>query len=223
MSSTNGESKFLTNEPPSLKLTKIPCHQSLKKWPPDCCVAAFVATALKLLGYPKIDYMRFAHELGIRVGPDCNNPWGLPVASNQELRGVSPFAAERILPILLAGFGNNLFFRHIRFSYVTLGLFNELLNEALNKGGIVGIGFNYARLKGCTGQIRHVVRIKTMNDPNKAVLIDDTAGVPPHSIEARWDDIELDVYSVNDGFWIIGPLESMRLEYASPWEGHQIV
>ncbi|MFL6277393.1 MAG: hypothetical protein ACJ74G_19585, partial [Blastocatellia bacterium] len=101
-------------------------------------------------------------------------------------------------------------FWHVPFCQVTLGLYPECLDEALSRGCVVGVGFNYSLLKGHSQTLRHVLRVAPTGNSDEALLMDDSAGQPAPEQYVRWIDLETAVYSINDGFWIIGPEAAMR-------------
>jgi len=183
-------------------------------WPPCCCVAAYVATALCICGHPTIDRAWLARQLGIRVGPTDENPWGLPLASDPSLRGLLLSEAEGRIPAVLHQFNSNLSFRHIPFRDVTLNLFSDLLDQAIAQKCVTGAGFNRALIFPAPAPIRHVARILPHSTPEQVVILDDTAGVPPAKLAAAWSALETAVYGIDDGFWLIGKERALKLEYA---------
>lgn len=195
-----------------------PDQKPMEPWPSECCVAAFVVAALAQLGYSGTDRVGLARRLGTRVGPDKPNPWGLTVESDPKLVGVQVADAKRLVPPVLKEFNDDLCFRHVPFSKITLGLFAELLNQILSRGAIAGIGFNYAPFVGRSDTLRHVVRIIPTSDAEKVMLLDDTVGSPPREFLATWAELIPQVHAVSDGFWIIGRRGSMRLDYAPAWD-----
>ncbi len=193
-------------------------QKSASTWPPFCCVAAFVARALQHFGHTVIDHRELTLALGIRVSPEKKNLWALPVEADPNLGGLLVSDAKRSVPEVLRQYSDDLHFRHVRFNVITLGLYSDALDQSLNQGCVVGAGFNRAVLTGKQGTIRHVSRISNTQDYSRVSLIDDTYGSPPCRTEVDWAVLEHAVYSVNDGFWIIGRTDSMKLELAPEWE-----
>lgn len=184
------------------------------EWPPGCCVAAFVAAALMQLGHRVIDRAFLARKLGTSVGPKEANPWQLIVEPDPLLRGVLASDARRRVPPLLREFDEQLSFRHVPFRMVTLSLYQELLEEAVSKACVVGIGFNYSLLRGQLDRHSHVTRIIPTPDPRHVLLLDDSTGAVTRT-NVNWRNLEDAVNSIDDGFWIVGDEQMIGLlEYA---------
>jgi hypothetical protein len=182
-------------------------------WPPCCCVAAFVFESLRQLGYAVLDRAALARQLGIRVGPDKANPWNLLVDPDPNLQGLLVSDAKRLLPNILKQYDQNLRFRHIPFRTVMFELYAEVLDQALNQGCVAGVGFNKAVLLAESGTVRHVTRIRPVDDREKVLLLDDTCGVPARRTFVEWGILEKAVHSVNDGFWIIGRVNRINFDF----------
>ena len=148
----------------------------------------------------------------IYVGPGKENPWDLPIEADPNLQGLLVSDAKRRLPNILKRYNQNLRFRHIPFCTVTLGLFEEVLKQALKQGCVVAVGFDNAILLAKSGIIRHVARIIPVSDRRNVILLDDTYGTPARRTIIEWEHIEKAVYSVDDGFWIIGPTDGVKLD-----------
>lgn len=182
------------------------------RWPACCCVAAFVEVALQQLGYWPIDRASIAHKLGIRVGPDDDNPWGLPIELNAYLRGLPVREAEKSIPSVLREFSTDLDFKHIPFNKIILGLHIELFGQATKQNCIVGVGFNRARFINTSKVLCHVVRIAPSKNPEIVLMIDDSIG-SPNPEQIRWSDLEPAVADIKDGFWIIGKKTSLSFDF----------
>lgn len=189
-------------------------NESSSIWPPCCCVAAYLAEALRIHGYSDIDRPRLARELGICVGPADENPWGLSVTPESSLRGLPLSKAQNRIPAVLAHFGSGLRFRHIPFRAVTLNLFPDLLEQATKQKCVAGVGFNRALLFGSPALIRHVARIIPHDHPDSVVILDDSMERPPARHVVEWSALETAVYNIDDGFWLIGSDRAINLEYA---------
>lgn len=182
-------------------------------WPPCCCVAAFVETALLQLGFSVSDRGSLARELGIKVGIEKLNPWNLNIVKEPRYEGLTVSEAIINIPKVLNGYSSELSFRHIPFNKIAFGLFNEVLHEAYKKKFVIGVGFNSEIINKRPGIIRHVTRIEPLPDHLKATLLDDSLGSLPPSINVDWILLEEAVYSVDDGFWIIGCADIINLEH----------
>jgi len=183
-------------------------------WPPCCCVAAYLAEALRIHGYTDIDRPWLARELGICVGPADENPWRLPVTPESSLRGVPLSKAQNRIPAVLDHFGSGLRFRHVPFRAVTMNLFPDLLEQATAQKCVAGVGFNRGLLLGNLARNRHVARIVPHDQPERAVILDDSMGRPPARSIVEWSALETAVYNIDDGFWLIGSDRALNLEYA---------
>lgn len=186
-------------------------------WPPCCCVAAFVAKALECLGDSKIDRSLIARQLGLKVGPTDENPWGLEVIHDPDFRGLTVTEAEQSIGAVLAAHSHGLAFRHIPFNTVTFELYQNVLEEATAKGCIVGVGFDYGRLTGKPGLRRHIARIIAGPDERSVVLLDDSAGSSPERYAVDWQALERAVYDIYDGFWIVGPGTGLSFDLTLPY------
>ena len=203
-----------TRSPEGLDSSRRVCGG--EPWPPYCCVPAFIAAALRALGSPSLDRQQLAHALDTRVGPGCDNPWGLAVEANPLLRGVTVAIAKVRIPLLLQECGSGLHFRHVPFDYVMLRLYAELLEQAVSAGAVVGFGLNYSQYVGKSDVWRHVCRYAGTDDGEHLLLVDDSAGEGAASLRLSWPDVEVAVRDVGDGFWLIGPLTIMSVKHAPP-------
>jgi len=190
-------------------------------WPPCCCVAAFVAAALEKFGHKALDPQRLARLLGITVGPDCRNPWALPVEPDPERQGVAASGSAVRIPKVLAEFDPRLAFRHLPFSRIVAEQYDAVLEQALRRGCVVAVGFDYGRFSGQQRLLRHVARVEPGSTPESVILLDDCAGDPPRKLTTRWPDLEAAVRAVHDGFWIIGPRPALELDHTPSLNGRE--
>ena len=72
-----------------------------KRWPPFCCVPAFIEQALAQCNVKIDDLRSFAHQLGVRVGAGEENPWGLEVTEDPDARGLTATSAADVVTILV--------------------------------------------------------------------------------------------------------------------------
>jgi len=179
-------------------------------------VAAFVAAALSKLGQVASDRRHLASMLGIAVGPDCRNPWALPIEPDPERQGVTAADSAIRIPKVVAEFNAHLTFRHIPFSHIAAEQYEAVLEQALHLGCVVGVGFDDGLLSGQKRVLRHVARVEPVHDAETVILLDDCAGVPPRQLTTKWDDLEAAVRAVNDGFWVIGHWASLEFDYVPP-------
>lgn len=195
----------------------VPPSRPQAAWPDHCCVAAFVWTALRMSGVPVPDRDDIARRLGTCVGPLDDNPWSLTVVADPQMRGVPSAAAENAIPSLLLDLNLPLCFPHVSFASVTLGLYEELLSEAVLSGCIAGVGYDHAMLTQRKGVSRHVCRVQPGERTDHVRLIDDATGDPPTTREVSWLRLEQAVRSLGDGFWLLGEQDALSLTYAPPW------
>lgn len=181
-------------------------------WPPWCCVVAFVTKALEIYGTKDIDLAALARSLGVRTGVSDANPWKLPVATRDEELGVSPKMARHTIPQSLSRHCPGLGFRYVPFREVQLQMHDAAFEDAAHQGCVIGVGYNYRMLMGREGCIRHVARVVDAQPGEKVILIDDYTSEEPQRV--HWSDLERAVYSVDDGFWIIGKEGHLSFNWA---------
>lgn len=187
-------------------------------WAPYCCVAAFTEAALHQLGTECPPRSALARLLDTHVPEGSANPWALPITSDRELAGVTPTMAIRTINILLNKLAPNLRMRHIPFRSIAMQLYAELAEDAIRKGVVTGIGLDWTTTSGKEGDIhRHLLRLQGASDRN-ATLLDDSIGIGSEPFVLSWDVIERSVNVVNDGFWLVGPVEKLSFDIAAPWE-----
>lgn len=186
-------------------------------WPPYCCVAAFAHAALRQLGASCPPRQELARLLDTHVPESSANPWSLPIAPNRELTGVMPITATCAINDLLKELAPNLRMRHIPFRSIAMQLYADLADDAVRNGVVTGVGLDWTTILGEEGEIhRHLLRLQCAGDRN-ATLVDDSDGVGAKSFRLAWDAIERGVNVVNDGFWLIGPVEKLSFDIAAPW------
>jgi hypothetical protein len=192
-------------------------HPLAEPWPRGCCVAAFVAAALGRLGHEGIDRAHLARSLKTTVGPDDPNPFQLAIEIDPVLRGVPIDRAVRLMPPLLREFDPELFFRHIRFCEITMGLVEDVLVQGETAGCIIGVGLDFGPFVGQPSPLRHVCSLALAVQAEKIVLTDNSSGDPPWSRAIRWVELLSRVSSVDDGFWCIGTQSSLCFKFTPPW------
>lgn len=143
-------------------------------WPPQCCVAAFLGHAVAAL-VGDFDALRrettrrdLAIALGVTVGPSDPNPWGLPVADDEEKWGVNVEDIEgRLEPVeLVLGCGRGFNLEVIGLNTIPFQLFEDAVIGLSGPDVVLGISFDYAELSGVAASLRpdalpgrHVVRL----------------------------------------------------------------
>ena len=183
-----------------------------KRWPPFCCVPAFIEQALAQCNVKIDDLRSFAHQLGVRVGAGEENPWGLEVTEDPDARGLTATSAADVVPRWFSVHCPLLGFRHIRFDMVTLHLYDCLLSEMFANDCVVGVGFDYPWLLGRVTSSRHVSRILRA-DEHFVVLTDDSGYAEFTEKEVSWDKMEAAVHRVNDGFWVVGAISHLKSKF----------
>jgi len=173
-----------------------------KKWPERCCVAAFVWAAILNLCCVSVDRQQLARRLGIRVGPNDDNPWGLPVAKSGTT-GLTVAEATEAIPLIVCEY--RLFFRHVPFNTIAFEQFPETLHHAVSRRHVAGVGLDYSVVSGRGRQhSAHVMRCRLGETGRCVVLVDDSTGFPAVCHELQWHELEAAVHAVDGGYWIIG-------------------
>lgn len=184
-------------------------------WPPRTCAAAFVSAALKELGGWEPDRAALARALRTRVAPDDENPWDLPISEDPDRVGALREDVEVAMPAVLSQFSSGLGFRHVPFNTVAFRAFSSVLDEARAGGCVVGVGFNPVRIGWGGGKHRHVARAEPGLGLEDVMLYDDCGG-EAEGEEIRWELLEAATFEIGDGFWIVGPRESLALGLTLP-------
>jgi hypothetical protein len=162
------------------------------------------------------DRADLAMRLGTLVAETDANPWNLPLAESPDRLGTRAQDVERSLPGVLGAASSRLGFRHIPFSTVAFRDFSGVLFEARAGGCVVGVGFNPVRIGWGDGEHRHVARTEPGAGREQVTLFDDCRGaVGGESIQ--WADLEAATLEIDDGFWVVGPHDSLALSLALPF------
>jgi len=187
-----------------------------RRWPPHCCVPAFVEGALGQLGYAAPSQEALARVLRVTVGPSDPNPFSLPISADASEWGVRPEVAADAIEQVVSAANQSLAFRHIPFSTIALESYRAVLAAALRGGACVGTGIDPLRLKlGNVPDRRHLVRVRALSGSTVS-FIDDSADAPT-PIEESWGLLEFAVLDVADGFWLIGSVTALTLDYCLPF------
>lgn len=187
------------------------------KWPPHCCVPAFVHAALNANRITPRSPAVLSALLRVRVGAEDENPFGLPVAEPHGVRGVTASDAAQSIQALLADMDSPISFRYVPFNRVPYGMYEEVLHEALLRGLVVGLGLDVAKLDLAprTSPALHVFRVIGFNN-KQVTLFDDSRECSPAEMTRAWDEIELSVLAAFGGFWFFGPKTELALTNAPP-------
>lgn len=178
------------------------------RWPPQCCVPAFVNAALIVLDQKFKAPQALPVLLDVKVLPFDDNPLGLNVAGEINQAGVSSKQAAIKLKDILKDTKPKLDFFYVGSNHVSFGLHEEFIKDILEQGAVIGLGLDYNILTSQTPNadlnFRHVLRV---------------IGVKGHTIELFDDSFEneiqthlvslgnaiLAMQAVNGGYWILGP------------------
>jgi hypothetical protein len=151
----------------------------------------------------------------VTVLANDDNPLSLPVAEDW---GVTPKVATRKINELFRALRVNLAFRYIPLNEISLELYEEVLNEALSRSIIVGVGLDYNLLanRRLSKPIPHLIRVlsTTSSDVN---LFDDSLEHSSTEFRVPWVNLENAVRSVSDGYWLVGARHALSLSYTLPW------
>lgn len=181
------------------------------KWPPHCCVPAFVHAALLHYGVSVKVPETLPSILGVVVGPNDANPLALPISRSQ-IRGVTASEARQRINQLFIELGLPVRFRHVPLKHIDFGLYEDVLECALARELVVGVGVEYSRLAASERRSQHVLRVlRTTN--HRVSLFDDSGETEPAHLTAHWDDLERAILAAPDGFWLVGLPEQLALQH----------
>jgi hypothetical protein len=184
-------------------------------WPPQCCVSAYIYAALSHHGIRYANPSELPALLETSVRPTDANPLGLPVTTDDSTQGVTAAKATRTLGHLLADIAPTIGFRHLPLKVIPLGLYDEILEDALKRGLTVGVGVDVSLLD--LGEhnvpVLHVFRVHSF-DRHQITLFDDSKECAPPTIKRSWERIEQAILAAADGFWLIGPEQELAFAAA---------
>ncbi len=188
-----------------------------KKWPPQCCVPAFMHSSLVQLKVEVPDANILPSKLGVLVGPKDENPFHLEVVSDSAQQGVTQKNAEILINKFFFDRDLDLAFRHVPFQEISLGLYDEVLKAAMLKEISVGVGLDFSKLTGDDRQpVKHVLRVKCLKG-SRIKLFDDSREHSPPEFEIEWTVFEAAVLAIHDGYWLIGKPADLELPLTLPW------
>jgi hypothetical protein len=187
---------------------------SNERWPAHCCVPAFVHAALRASGIDLKEPASLPALLGVHVGANDENPLDLQIAETDDARGVTVAVAEKSIQALLDDLKLSISFRYLPFNEIPLSLYEDVLQDALNKGFIVGLGADVSQLdiENCQGKALHVFRVVGFNY-NSITLFDDAYECYPPELTRAWHEVERSVLAAESGFWIFGPKAELALTF----------
>lgn len=193
-----------------------------RSWPPECCVPAFIYSALMVKGINIEVPEALPSLLGVRVHPDQLNPLHLAFADNKNPAGIRAADAEREINRLFDELRLPLFFRHVPFLEVSLGLWEDALDEALLRGVVVGVGLDFSILtkRSAPRSAQHVMRVLKKTG-NQLVLVDDSGEADEPCFNLSMDQVNQAVLSIPDGLWLVGTENELQLPFTLAWKGHR--
>jgi hypothetical protein len=156
--------------------------------------------------------------LGVRVRPDQDNPLGLALADHRYPPGIRAADAEREINRLFAKLKLPLRCRRVPFLEISLGLWEDLLDAALAKNVVVGLGVDFGVLMQRTtrSKAEHVLRVLA-HEGDHLEVADDSGEFTLSSFSVTTDRASEAVLAVPDGFWMIGAEQDLQLPFTSPW------
>lgn len=191
-------------------------------WPPECCVPAFLHGAMlaKAVAVAVPDVL--PSILGVRVRPDQENPLGLALADPRNPPGIRAADAEREINRFFSELELPLRFRRVPFLQIAMGLWEEVLDAALAKGLVVGLGVDYGVLMQRTTprSAQHVLRVLARKG-DQLEVVDDSGETSPARFEVATDRASEAVLAIPDGFWMIGEERDLHLPFTLPWGASQ--
>lgn len=198
------------------------CVLPSRSWPPECCVPAFLHSALLVKGIEIEVPDALPSLLGVRVRPDQLNPLDLAIADNEHPAGIRASDAEREINRLFVELQLPLFFRRVPFLEVELGLWEDTLAEALSRGVVVGLGLDFSVLtrRPAVRSAQHVMRVLKMAG-NELELADDSGEADRLCMRVTMDHASQAVLAIPDGLWLVGSEEDLKLPFTVAWSGHK--
>lgn len=188
-------------------------------WPPQCCVPAFVHAALVQLGedcpYPET----IPGILGVRVRPDQENPLELALADASHPPGIRGADAEREFNRMCREIGSVLRLRRVPFNTIVEQLWIDVLDDAMSRGAVVGLGVDYHVLmtRGTWDRsAHHVLRVLGRED-QLFTLFDDSGESDPATILVDTERLHAAVLPIYDGLWIVNSVTELNFAYTLPW------
>lgn len=189
-------------------------------WPPQCCVAAFVHAAFVQFGvecpYPET----IPGILGVRVRPDQPNPLGLALADALHPAGIRGADAEREINRMCREIGSPLRLRRVPFGTIVEELWMDVLDDALSRRAVVGLGVDYHTLMTTESPERsaqHVLRVLERLEETLSLFDDSGESVPP-SFTVDPAQVRVASRRINDGLWIMNPGKDLNFKHTLPWE-----
>ena len=192
---------------------------SLRNWPPQCCVPAFVHAALVQLGVDCPFPQTIPGILGVRVRPHQDNPLGLALTDELHPAGIRGSDAEREVNRMCREIGSALRLRRVPFRTIVEELWTEVLDEAMARGAVVGLGLDYPTLMATAASDRsaqHVLRVLGRSGERLDLFDDSGESIPATMsvIEAR---VRTAALRIGDGLWIVGRGDHLNFTHTMPW------
>ena len=180
-------------------------------WPPQCCVAAFLYSALEGQGVKYESPLALPALLGTNVGPGDKNPLNLPINSDKKLRGLTVSRAVATFAEFFKNECMDLAFRYIAFKEVPLALYGDVLKKALSENISVGLGMDVSYLALHTSSVpaNHVFRV-TAFDGAEVLLVDESGECETRIFKKEIEVIERAVLAADNGFWLVGPQQKIH-------------
>jgi hypothetical protein len=188
-------------------------------WPPQCCVPAFMYAALVQLGVECPVPNAIPSILGVRVRSDDANPLGLALADAAHPPGIRGEDAEREVNRMCRDLELPIRLRRIPFNTVIEDLWEDILDTALAREAVVGVGVDYKILTGGAvpdGSAQHVLRVLRFNRDGLTLFDDSGESVPP-MIDLEVARLRSAVLAILDGLWIVGPTAALNFAHTLPW------
>lgn len=193
---------------------------TLRRWPPQCCVPAFVHAALMQLGVECPVPDAIPGILGVRVRSDQANPLGLALADAAHPPGIRGVDAEREVNRMCRDLELPFRLRRIPFNTVFDDLWESILDTALSRKLIIGVGVDYKILTGGAlpdRSAQHVLRVLSRNGDTLTLFDDSGESIPP-MMDIDTTRLRFAVLAILDGLWIMGPPAALNFTHALPWQ-----
>jgi hypothetical protein len=175
-------------------------------------VAAFVHAAMMVHGLEGPPPKALPGILGVRVREDQDNPLGLALADRSTPAGLRARDADLAINRLFRELGSPIRFRRVPFREISMGLWVDVLDTALTRGVVAGLGVDFAVLRDQATErsAQHVLRILTRRE-QELELFDDSGETTPAGFSVSLERARAAVLAIPDGLWMIAQEPDLHL------------
>jgi hypothetical protein len=157
--------------------------------------------------------------LGVRVRDGQDNPLCLGLADPSTPAGLRADDADSAINRLFRELDSSLRFRRVALQSISMGLWEDVLDTALDRGAVVGLGVSFGVLRDHAIQrsTQHVVRVLARR-ARELELFDDSGETTPARFSVATERASAAMLAIPDGLWMIGPEQDLRLPHTLPWK-----